>query len=219
MTDRQKITDGHRRRRAVVYVRQSTPTQVEQNPESRARQYAPRERAVELGWAASSVSVVDEDLGRSGASTRGRLGFKELVAEVGLGHVGLVLALEVSRLARSSADWHQLLDLCALTGTLIAHRLVLRNVVDDLVKAQRQKSPNMISAIGRYPDMASPAETSPRNRGLVDRRGQDTRREVGAEPPVDLEGAAVGVDYVSPSRTTPGSDSSARRSASPKARA
>jgi resolvase-like protein len=160
MTDRQKITDGHRRRRAVVYVRQSTPTQVEQNPESRARQYAPRERAVELGWAASSVSVVDEDLGRSGASTRGRLGFKELVAEVGLGHVGLVLALEVSRLARSSADWHQLLDLCALTGTLIAHRLVLRNVVDDLVKAQRQKSPNMISAIGRYPDMASPAETS-----------------------------------------------------------
>jgi hypothetical protein len=74
--------------------------------------------------------------------------------------VGLVLALEVSPLARSSADWHQLLDLCALTGTLIAHRLVLRNVVDDLVKAQRQKSPNMISAFGRYPDMASPAETS-----------------------------------------------------------
>ena len=66
------------------------------------------------------MSVVDEDLGRSGAATDGRLGFKELVAEVGLGQVGLVLALEVSRLARSSADWHQLLDLCALTGTLIA---------------------------------------------------------------------------------------------------
>jgi DNA invertase Pin-like site-specific DNA recombinase/predicted DNA-binding transcriptional regulator AlpA len=120
MTDRQKITDGHRSRRAVIYVRQSTPTQVERNAESRARQYALKERAVELGWAASAVSLVDEDLGRSGASADGRLGFKELVAEVGLGHVGLVLALEVSRLARSSADWHQLLDLCALTGTLIA---------------------------------------------------------------------------------------------------
>jgi DNA invertase Pin-like site-specific DNA recombinase/predicted DNA-binding transcriptional regulator AlpA len=120
MTDRQKITDGHRRRRAVVYVRQSTPTQVERNAESRARQYALKERAVELGWPPSGVSLVDEDLGRSGASVDGRLGFRELVAEVGLGHVGLVLALEVSRLARSSADWHQLLDLCALTGTLIA---------------------------------------------------------------------------------------------------
>jgi excisionase family DNA binding protein len=120
MSDRQKVTDDHRRRRAVVYVRQSTPTQVEQNPESRARQYALKERALELGWPAASVSVVDEDLGRSGASADGRVGFKELVAEVGLGHVGLVLALEVSRLARSSADWHQLLDLCALTGTLIA---------------------------------------------------------------------------------------------------
>jgi excisionase family DNA binding protein len=120
MSDRQKVTDEHRRRRAVVYVRQSTPTQVEQNAESRARQYALRDRAVELGWDAASVAVVDGDLGRSGASADERLGFKELVAEVGLGHVGLVLALEVSRLARSSADWHQLLDLCALTGTLIA---------------------------------------------------------------------------------------------------
>ena len=85
-----------------------------------ARQYALRERAVELGWPAESVAVVDEDIGRSGATSDGRLGFNELVAEVGLGHVGLILALETSRLARSSADWHQLLDLCALTGTLIA---------------------------------------------------------------------------------------------------
>jgi DNA invertase Pin-like site-specific DNA recombinase len=101
-------------------VRQSTPTQLERNHESRARQYALRDRAVELGWPTGAVSVVDEDLGRSGASTDGRLGFKELVAEVGLGEVGVILALEVSRLARSSPDWHQLLDLCALTGTLIA---------------------------------------------------------------------------------------------------
>jgi DNA invertase Pin-like site-specific DNA recombinase len=120
MSERGKITEQHRRRRAVVYVRQSTLHQVERHVESGARQYALRERAIELGWPAESVVVVDEDTGRSGRSTEGRLGFKELVAEVGLGHVGLVLALEVSRLARSSADWHQLLDLCALTGTLIA---------------------------------------------------------------------------------------------------
>jgi excisionase family DNA binding protein len=120
MSDRQKISEAHRRRRAVVYVRQSTPTQVREHAESRARQYRLRERAVELGWPEARVAVVDGDLGRSGASAEGRLGFKELVAEVGLGQVGLVLALEVSRLARSSADWHQLLDLCALTGTLIA---------------------------------------------------------------------------------------------------
>src|SRR5215217_3949938 len=120
MNERGKISEAHRRRRAVVYVRQSTLTQVERNVESTARQYALRERAVELGWLAGAVAVVDEDTGRSGASSDGRLGFKELVAAVGLGEVGLVLALEVSRLARSSADWHQLLDLCALTGTLIA---------------------------------------------------------------------------------------------------
>jgi DNA invertase Pin-like site-specific DNA recombinase len=120
MSDRGKITEAHRRRRAVVYVRQSTLAQVERNVESTARQYALRERAVELGWPPESVVVVDEDLGRSGASSDQRFGFKELVAEVGLGHVGLILALETSRLARSSADWHQLLDLCALTQTLIA---------------------------------------------------------------------------------------------------
>jgi len=120
MSEHGKVTEAHRRRRAVVYVRQSTLHQVERNVESAARQYALRERAVELGWPLESVVVVDEDTGRSGSSTVGRIGFKEMVAEVGLGHVGLVLALEVSRFARSSADWHQLLDLCALTGTLIA---------------------------------------------------------------------------------------------------
>jgi DNA invertase Pin-like site-specific DNA recombinase len=120
MSSHQKITERHRQRRAVVYVRQSTLVQVERNTESAQRQYALRDRAIDLGWPASSVVVVDEDTGRSGASSDGRLGFKELVAEVGLGHVGLILALEVSRFARSSADWHQLIDLCALTGTLIA---------------------------------------------------------------------------------------------------
>src|SRR5206468_4252020 len=101
MSERAKITEQHRRRRAVVYVRQSTLYQVERNVESSARQYALRQRAVGLGWPADAVVVVDEDTGRSGRTSEGRIGFKELVAEVGLGHVGLVLALEVSRLARS----------------------------------------------------------------------------------------------------------------------
>jgi excisionase family DNA binding protein len=120
MSEHAKITDEHRRRRAVVYVRQSTLGQVERNTESAERQYALRERAAELGWPAEAVAVVDDDTGRSAASSDGRLGFKELVAEVGLGEVGLILSLETSRLARCSADWHQLLDLCALTATLIA---------------------------------------------------------------------------------------------------
>ena len=120
MSEVEKITDVHRRRRAVVYVRQSSPGQVERNVESAALQYALAERAVELGWPQGSVAVVDDDTGRSGERSDGRLAFKELVAEVGLGHVGLILARETSRLARCSADWHRLLDLCALTGTLIA---------------------------------------------------------------------------------------------------
>ena len=120
MSDRDKITDAHRRLRAIVYVRQSSPGQVQNNHESRALQYALRERAIELGWPAESVAVVDEDLARSGATSDGRLGFKDLVAEVGLGRVGLILGREVSRLARNNADWYQLLDLCMLTGTLVA---------------------------------------------------------------------------------------------------
>ena len=121
MNERGKITEAHRRRRAVVYVRQSTLTQVERNIESSSAPVcAARTRRRARLARSESVVVIDEDLGRSGASSDGRFGFKELVAEVGLGHVGLILALETSRLARSSADWHQLLDLCALTGTLIA---------------------------------------------------------------------------------------------------
>lgn len=102
-----KITDRHRRRSAVVYVRQSTPGQIDRNTESSARQYALAERAVSLGWPAASVLVVDEDTGQSARWVHARIGFRELAAEVGLGHVGVILALEVSRLARSSADWHR----------------------------------------------------------------------------------------------------------------
>jgi DNA invertase Pin-like site-specific DNA recombinase/predicted DNA-binding transcriptional regulator AlpA len=115
-----KVTESHRGRDACVYVRQSTPTQVVAHAEGLARQYELRERAVALGWPPHQVVVIDADLGRSGADSSGRTGFKELVADVGLGKVGIVLGLEVSRLARNNADWYQLLDLCAVTDTLIA---------------------------------------------------------------------------------------------------
>jgi DNA invertase Pin-like site-specific DNA recombinase len=115
-----KIESQHLKRRAYVYVRQSTMAQVERNTESRERQYELVNRAVELGWHAPEVVVVDEDQGRSGKSTDGRDGFQSLVAEVGLGRIGIVLGIEVSRLARNNAAWYQLLDLCALTDTLIA---------------------------------------------------------------------------------------------------
>src|SRR5690348_2601007 len=104
---------------ACLYVRQSTLQQVLENRESTARQYALRERAIALGWSAQQIVVLDQDLGHSGSSAHDRVGFQRLVAEVGLGKVGLVLGLEVSRLARSSSDWHHLLEICALTGTLI----------------------------------------------------------------------------------------------------
>src|SRR6478735_8485083 len=116
----EKISASHRSRDAYVYVRQSTPTQIVQHTESLARQYELRERAVALGWPAHQVVVIDADLGCSGARTDGRFGFSQLVADVGLGKVGIVLGIEVSRLARNNADWYQLLDLCALTDTLIA---------------------------------------------------------------------------------------------------
>ena len=103
MSEFSKITERHRQRRAVVYVRQSTPAQVERNTESAARQYALAERAVELGWPVGSVLVVDEDTGLSGRWTHGRIGFRELAAEVGLGHVG-VGGLEVGALERGLAS-------------------------------------------------------------------------------------------------------------------
>ncbi|UEM18703.1 recombinase family protein [Skermanella mucosa] len=114
-----KVDDRHRDRLAVVYVRQSTLQQVERNQESTRLQYALVEHAVRLGWTRERVLVIDDDLGRSAASTAGRPGFQRLVAEVGLGHVSLILGFEVSRLARSCRDWYHLLEICALAGTLI----------------------------------------------------------------------------------------------------
>jgi DNA invertase Pin-like site-specific DNA recombinase len=106
-------------RTAFLYVRQSTLRQVMHNTESTQRQYALRQRAIALGWPAERIVVIDTDQGQSGASAADREGFQHLVAEVGLGNAGIVLGLEVSRLARNNADWHRLLEICALSGTLI----------------------------------------------------------------------------------------------------
>jgi DNA invertase Pin-like site-specific DNA recombinase len=114
-----KVTREHLQRDAYLYIRQSTLKQVLNNTESAQRQYALRGRAVALGWDTSQIIIIDTDQGQSGASTEGRDGFQRLVAEVGMGRAGIVLGLEVSRLARNNTDWHRLLEICALTGTLI----------------------------------------------------------------------------------------------------
>ncbi len=119
MSDNSKITIEHLRRCAIVYVRQSSSTQVENNRESTARQYQLAERAVNLGWPREHVKVFDEDLGISGSGLTDRAGFARMIADVALGQVGIVLGLEVSRLARNNADWYRLLDLCGVTNTLI----------------------------------------------------------------------------------------------------
>lgn len=115
-----KIAACHQRRHAVVYVRQSTPRQVTEHRESLARQYALYDRAVGLGWDAASVTVLDSDLGTSGGGSSRREGFQRLLADVAQDQVGLILALEMSRLARNSKDWHNLFELCAVRNTLLA---------------------------------------------------------------------------------------------------
>src|SRR2546428_279388 len=114
-----KVTASHLARTAYLYARQSTLRQVVSNTESTQRQYALRQRAVALGWPAGQVVVIDQDQDRSGASAADREGFQRLVGEVGIGRAGIVLGLEVSRLARNNADWHRLLEICALSETLI----------------------------------------------------------------------------------------------------
>jgi DNA invertase Pin-like site-specific DNA recombinase len=114
-----KVTSSHLSRAAYLYVRQSTLKQVLHNTESAIRQYDLRGKAIALGWPAAQITVIDIDQGHSGASAADREGFQQLVAEVGMGRAGIVLGLECSRLARNNADWHRLLEICALTGTLI----------------------------------------------------------------------------------------------------
>jgi hypothetical protein len=115
-----KIRDWHWQRQAIVYIRQSTMQQVHEHRESTARQYALEQRAMALGWPKDRVTVIDDDQGQSGQSAEGRLGFQRLLAEVSLDHVGIIFGLEMSRLARSNKDWHQLLELCAIFRTLLA---------------------------------------------------------------------------------------------------
>ena len=119
MNERAKITASHLARHAVVYLRQSSAAQVEHNRELTERQYALASKARELGWPAERIVVIDEDLGLSGGGTATRSGFARLTAEVALARVGLVLGLEVSRLARNNAEWYRLIDLAGLTDTLI----------------------------------------------------------------------------------------------------
>jgi len=114
-----KIQRAHHERLAVVYVRQSRPQQLIRHPESTRLQYGLVDRALALGWPQAQVVVIDEDLGKSADSASERSGFQRLVAEVSLAHVGMILGLDMSRLARSNRDWHQLLEVCALCGTLI----------------------------------------------------------------------------------------------------
>jgi DNA invertase Pin-like site-specific DNA recombinase len=114
-----KILNRHLERLAITYLRQSSTKQVEQNIESTQLQYKLVDRAAALGWPRGRIEVIDEDLGTSGRSIEGRSGFQRLLAEVALEHVGIVLGIEMSRLARSCRDWHQLLELCAVFGTLL----------------------------------------------------------------------------------------------------
>ena len=114
-----KIKPTHLQRQAFVYVRQSTAAQVEHNRESTERQYRLKDRAIDLGWPKHQVKIIDEDLAKSGANSLQRTGFTMMISEVALGKVGLVLSLEVSRVARNNSDWYRLLDLCSVTNTLI----------------------------------------------------------------------------------------------------
>src|ERR1700750_3271405 len=116
-----KIQGWHRDRLAVIYVRQSSRQQVADHGESARLQYGLAGQAAGLGWPASRVMVIDEDLGRSAANAAERPGFARLVAEITMGHVGLVLGLEMSRLARAGRGWRQLIELCSLAGGLLAN--------------------------------------------------------------------------------------------------
>ena len=118
MTNSDPLTPAHLDRRAVVYIRQSSPQQVISHQEGRRLQYDPRQRAAACGWPDSMTDVIDSDLGQTGRTTRGRVGFAELVSRVTLGEVGIIFAYDVTRLARNCTDWYHLLDLCGFRSCL-----------------------------------------------------------------------------------------------------
>ena len=150
-----KVTAAHLRRAAYIYVRQSTLRQVLENTTSTDRQYGLRQRAVALGWASDQVVVIDSDLGQSGASAADREGFQRLVADVGLGKAGIVCGLEVSRLARNNADWQHLLEICALTETLILDEDGLYDPCTFNDRLLLGLKGQMSEALWRYRDKAS----------------------------------------------------------------
>lgn len=116
------ITPRHLSRKAVIYIRQSSPQQVLSNQESLRMQYALQQRAQELGWSATAIAIVDSDLGTTAASAEHRQGFKDVLAQVTLGHVGILLSFDVTRLSRNCSDWYPLLDVCGYRDCLIADR-------------------------------------------------------------------------------------------------
>jgi len=153
-----KVSAAHLRRDAYLYVRQSTIKQVLTNTESTRRQYDLRGRAIALGWRLDQVIVIDIDQGHSGASIADREGFQRLIAEVSLGHAGIVLGLECSRLARNSADWHRLLEICALAGTLICDEDGLYDPQDFNDRMLLGMKGQLSEALSGRPDKASYAD-------------------------------------------------------------
>jgi DNA invertase Pin-like site-specific DNA recombinase len=122
MTRSELVTQKHTSRKAIIYIRQSSPHQMINNQESLRLQYALRQRGVELGWSTDSIEVIDSDLGTTAATAEHRAGFKELLAQVTLGQVGMILSYDVTRLSRNCSDWYPLLDLCGYKSCLIADR-------------------------------------------------------------------------------------------------
>ena len=122
MTTSELVTLEHLNRKAIIYIRQSTPHQLISNQESLRLQYSLRQRAIELGWSESNIEVIDSDLARTGASAEQRPGFKEMLAQVTLGLIGIILSYDVTRLSRNCSDWYPLLDLCGYKSCLIADR-------------------------------------------------------------------------------------------------
>jgi DNA invertase Pin-like site-specific DNA recombinase len=167
-----KVQERHLGRLAVVYVRQSTMAQVIEHGESTRLQYGLSGRAADLGWEASRVLVIDEDLGHSASGAEVRPGFQRLVSEVGLDHVGIVLGIEMSRLARSGREWHQLLELCALSGTLLGD---MEAVYDPNAHNDRP----LLGLKGTISRGRAPAIALARHRARPSRAGLQVRGRVG----------------------------------------
>src|SRR5579864_3862838 len=180
----------HLARKAVVYIRQSTPHQVVSNQESLRMQYALQERARELGWHESDIEIIDADLGISGASAALRGGFKELVGRVSLGEVGLILSIDVTRLARNCSDWYPLLDVCGLRGSLI----------DDRDGVYDPASPNGRLLLGLKGTISEMELHTIRTRLTAGLLNKAERGELGLVLPVGLVRDAAGIVVKDPDR-------------------